>query len=127
MSALQSVLLLVSAGYSIAFAVFHLGFWRIFDWRNDLGHLTYINRGVVQILNLCLTFVFVLFAYIVIAHRSEMVTTAIGRSLLLGISVFWLLRMFEQVWFFGLKRPLSIAFTVVFLVGTVLNILPLYV
>ena len=126
MSKSQSVLLSISAGYSIAFAIFHIFFWRIFEWRKDLGRLTFINRCVMQILNLCLTFVFVLFACLAIAHREEMVGTALGRSLLVGISVFWFLRMIEQVFFFGLKRPVSIVFTLVFLAGAILHILPLY-
>ena len=126
-STVQSALLVVSACYSTGFAIFHLCFWRIFDWRKDLGQLTHINRGVVQILNLCLAFVFILFAYLAIAHREEMISTAIGRSLLAGISVFWFLRMIEQIVFFGFKRPVSIGFTIVFLVGAFLHALLLYV
>lgn len=126
MSKNQSVLLLISAVYSMAFAVFHIFFWRLFEWRKDLGRLTFINRSVMQILNLCLIFVFVLFACLAVAHREEMICTALGRSLLAGISLFWLLRMIEQVFFFGLKRPLSIFLTLVFLVGAILYALPLF-
>jgi hypothetical protein len=127
MSRTQSILLIVSACYSVGFAIFHLFFWRIFDWRTELGRLTYINRGIVQILNLCLTFVFVLFAFLALAHRSEMISTSLGRALLAGISAFWFLRTVEQVVFFGLKRPASVSFTVIFLAGAFLYASPLFV
>ncbi len=69
----------------------------------------------MQVLNLCLTFVFVIFAYVSIAHAGEMTSTPLGRSLLLLISLFWYLRAAEQIWFFGLRKPLSILFLLFFL------------
>ena len=71
----------------------------------------------MQVLNLCLTFVFVIFAYISVAHRAELVTSGLGRSLLLLIAAFWYLRAVEQIVFFGLRKPLSVVFLLLFLVG----------
>jgi hypothetical protein len=106
--------------YNLLFAFFHLMFWKLFGWKEDLAKLTFINRQVMQILNLCLTFVFLLFSYISFIHTSEMLTTSLGRILLLLISIFWLLRAIEQVFFFGLKNRGSIAFFVIFLLGTMI-------
>ena len=118
--------LVVAGGvYTAVFAVFHLFFWKLFRWRTDLATLTSLNRAIVQILNLCLTFVFVVFAYLSLAHSVELLSTALGRSLLFLIAVFWYLRAIEQVIFFGLRRRLSIAFFVIFLVGGSLYAVPL--
>ncbi len=118
--------LIVAGGvFSAAFAVFHLFFWKLFRWKTDLATLTSLNRAIVQILNLCLTFVFVIFAYLSLAHSVELLATKLGHSLLFLIAVFWYLRAVEQVLFFGLRRPLSIMFFVLFLVGGLLYALPL--
>ena len=118
--------LVVAGGvFSAAFAVFHLFFWRLFRWKTDLATLTSLNRAIVQILNLCLTFVFVVFAYLSLMHSVELLATDLGNSLLFLIAVFWYLRAVEQILFFGLRRPLSIMFFVLFLVGGSLYAVPL--
>jgi hypothetical protein len=118
--------LVVAGGvFSAAFAVFHLFFWKLFRWKTDLATLTSLNRAIVQILNLCLTFVFVVFAYLSLMHSVELLATKLGNSLLFLIAVFWYLRAVEQVLFFGLRRPLSIMFFVLFLVGGSLYAVPL--
>lgn len=107
------------------FAVFHLFFWKLFRWNWDLAKLTSVNRAIVQILNLCLIFAFVIFAYLSLAHTAALLATDLGRSLLFLIAVFWYLRAVEQVVFFGLRKPVSIMFFVLFLVGGSLYALPL--
>jgi hypothetical protein len=111
--------------YCLAFAGFHLAFWKLFDWPEDLRSLSYINRAVVQILNLCLTFAFVVFAVPSLVFPKEMVGTDMGRALLLLISAFWLLRAAEQVVFFGVRRLPSVVFLIVFLLGSALYAIPL--
>ena len=52
---------MVGGVLTAAFVVFHLCFWKLFRWKADLSRLTSLNRAIVQVLNLCLTFVFVIF------------------------------------------------------------------
>jgi hypothetical protein len=111
------VSLVMGGLFNLAFAVFHLLFWWIFDWKRDLRSLSFNNRQIMQVLNLCLIFAFVIFAWISFFHGDELLRTALGRSMLLLIALFWLLRAIEQGLFFRLNRPASVAFLVVFLVG----------
>jgi len=110
--------------YHIAFAIFHLMFWKIFQWKRDLARLTMINRQVMQILNLCLTLVFLIMAYISLFHSGELLSTSLGKTMLFAITLFWFLRMIEQIIFFGLKTTKSIVFTLIFLLGTVIYLIP---
>jgi len=48
--------------YNLLLVVLHLLFWRIFDWRRDLRSLTFVNRAVMQVLNISLTVAFAIFA-----------------------------------------------------------------
>lgn len=120
----ETTVVLLGGVFCLAFVVFHLLFWRLFDWKRDLESLSFINRQVMQILNLCLTFVFLIFAYVSWFHGAELLGTDLGNALLALIAIFWLLRAVEQAVFFGLKNPVSVAFFVTFLVGTALYAYP---
>ena len=125
MNDLSEVMILIGGFYNLRFAIFHLMFWRLFRWKRDLSSLTFINRSVMQILNLCLTFVFLLMAYISFFNTSELIQTNLGKALLVGFSLFWFLRMIEQIIFFGIRNLISIALTLVFLFGCVIYLIPL--
>lgn len=103
--------------FHVAFALFHLGFWRLFDWREQLPRLGFVNRQVVQILNLCLTFIFLAFAWVSFVHADALLDSDLGATLLAIIALFWLLRAVEQAWFFGLSNGASIGFFLAFVGG----------
>jgi hypothetical protein len=68
--------------FNLVLALFHLMFWQLFNWREDLRSLSFLNRGIMQVLNLTLTFVFIMFAYLSLVHTYELYLTTLGRSLL---------------------------------------------
>jgi len=117
---------LIKAGglYNIILIVFHLLFWRIFNWKDDLPSLSFLNRAIMPVLNLSLTFVFVIFAYISLVHSNELLSTSLGRSLLMLIAVFWFARAMMQVVYFKLQHWGSLAFLLFFLAGAVLYGIP---
>jgi hypothetical protein len=110
--------------FNLLFAAFHMLFRRIFDWDRDLASLNVVNRAVMQILNLCLTFMFLAFAYLSFEHAEELLGTRLGNALLGLIAFFWLLRAIQQVIFFGLRHRLSSALFGLFLVGASLYAYP---
>ncbi len=114
----SETLVVAGGAFNLAFAVFHLLFWRLFDWKDELSKLSFTNRAIVQALNLCLTFAFVIFAYVSFVHPRELVSTGLGQSLLVLVAVFWFLRAIEQVVFFRLRHWASWAFLGTFLGGT---------
>lgn len=118
------IIIFVGGVFNLGFAVYHTMFWRLFRWKEDLASLRRINREVMQVLNLCLTFVFLVMAYVSFFHTSELIQTSLGKTLLIAFSLFWFLRMIEQVVFFGIKNKMSVAFTLVFLLGSVIYLLP---
>ncbi len=78
----------------------------------------------MQILNLCMIFLFIVMAYISIIFRTELMATALGKVILSSFSAFWFLRMVEQIVYFGLKNNISILLTLIFLGGSLLYVLP---
>lgn len=111
--------------FHLAIAIFHIFFWRIFRWKEDLASLTHINRAIVQILNLCLTFVFFAAAYISFFHASELLSTPLGRTILASIALFWILRLMLQSVFFSARHGISILFILLFLIDASLYLFPL--
>lgn len=117
--------LFVGGVFHLAIAIFHLFFWRIFRWKEDLASLTRINRAIVQILNLCLTFLFFVMAYVSFFHAAELLSTPLGHIILVSIALFWVLRLILQFVFFGARHRISILFILLFLVGASLYLFPL--
>lgn len=117
---------LIKAGgvYNIVLVVFHLLFWRIFNWKEDLRSLSFLNRSTMQVVNLSLTVVFVIFAYISLLHTNALLSTPLGKSLLVSISLLWFARSVMQVVFYKLNHWLSIVFLVYFLAGGLLYGIP---
>ena len=124
MNNLAEVSLFTGGLFNVGFAVFHLFFWKLFDWKKDLTFLTPVNRSVMQILNLCLTFMIALMAYVSLFLPRETLTTNLGRNLLVAFALFWFLRMLEQIFMFEVKGRLSVVFTLIFLLGCVLYLIP---
>ena len=113
-------LLKIGALFHIVFALFHLLFWKLFDWVQDLKKLSHINKSVMQILNLRLIFVFLVFAYISYFNALEMLATKLGLTMTLAIALFWGFRSIEQIIYFGVKKFASNILLLLFLSGTFL-------
>ena len=120
--------ILIKAGgiYNIGMIVFHLLFWRIFDWSNDLESLSFLNRATMQVLNISLMFAFIIFAYVSLAHTEELLTSSLGHTLLLLMALFWLVRTVQQVYFYKLRHRVSWAFLLLFLSGAILYSIPAF-
>jgi hypothetical protein len=112
--------------FNFAFAVFHLLFWRIFEWKHSLAGLTFINRQIVQILNGCLCVVFLAFTCFSLFYTRELLQTSLGHAMLLFMAGFWFIRMLLQIICFPPSNPLSMFFTLLFLSGSLLYSYPWY-
>ncbi len=81
--------LLAAGVFNFGLAVFHLFFWRLFRWQEELPGLSAVNRGIMPVLNLCLTFVLFFFAALCLLFPSELIASELGGFLLFGMCVFW--------------------------------------
>lgn len=97
-------LLIYSGGilWSICF-VFHVLFWKLFDWKRGLDSIKPVNKGIIQVLNLCLMLCFLIFAYISFFETDALMSTSLGKSLIAGMALFGIFRVAEQFIFFDLR------------------------
>jgi len=118
--------LLIKLGgiYSIGLIIFHVLFWRLFNWPASLQGLNSVDRATMQVLNISITLIFCIFAYVSFAHTTELLYTPLGNTLLVLISWLWLIRAVLQVVFYKLKHKASVGLTLYFLLGACLYGLP---
>ncbi|HMS39039.1 MAG TPA: hypothetical protein PKE69_02350 [Pyrinomonadaceae bacterium] len=84
--------------------VFHIFFWKLFDWKRDLESVKKVNKGIIQVLNLCLMLCFLIFAYISLFQADELLSTSLGKTLIAGMAFFGVFRVIEQFIFFDLRQ-----------------------
>jgi hypothetical protein len=118
---IASALIVAAGAYNLAFALFHLLFWRLFHWPEQLPKLTVANAGIMQVMNLCLTYLFVVCGAICLWFGAALVETELGRFVLLALAGFWFIRTVYQPMFFGLTHPCSRMLFVIFIAGTAIH------
>jgi hypothetical protein len=79
------------------------------------------NRGIMQVLNLCLTYLFVVAGFILLLFPGDITGTDLGRFTLFAMAGFWLMRALLQPIFFGWKHWLSIVLFGIFILGTLIH------
>ena len=120
-------LLYICGFFNLTFAVFHLYFWKIFRWKEDLKENSIANRAIIQILNIRLIYVFLLMAFIYFFYTNQLVTTEIGFVLLIGFLGFWTGRLIEQFIFLRVKSRMATILTVILFVGIIFHLLPVVI
>ena len=83
--------------------IFHILFWRLFDWKRDLASVMPVNKSIIQVLNLCLMLCFLIFAYISLVHTDELLISQLGKSLIGGMAAFGIFRFAIHFFYFDLR------------------------
>ena len=113
--------------YSVAFAIFHIFFWKLFHWKKELSRLSFANKAIVQILNTRIIYFFLFVAFICFTYPDELTNTNLGKAFLAGTSVFWLGRTIEQFIFLKVSNRYVHVLTIILIAGAVLFALPLVI
>jgi hypothetical protein len=122
----MKTLIYIGGFYCVVFAIFHLAFWKLFDWKSELPKLKSVNQGVMQVLNLRLTYVFLVVAFLAFFFADDLISTNLGKVILGAVSIFALMRAFEQLIFWKIEK-IGIAFFITFLIGAIIFALPIFV
>ncbi|AVF49138.1 hypothetical protein CMT89_04920 [Elizabethkingia anophelis] len=113
--------------YNLLFALFHLGFWKIFRWNKDLNKMSFANKGIMQILNIQIVYYFLFVSLICFIYPNELLNKQLGRIFLTGNSLFWLIRTIQQFIFLRAKHYIIHILTIIFIFGTILFALPIFI
>jgi hypothetical protein len=124
------ILLKIGGIYNILCALLHLIMPRRYKLDAILqllpGNIRLLIKPSLYIMNWCLVIFWLIFAYIALAHTSELLIPGLGRTLLASIVIFWVIRIFVlQPIYIGIRDPRSWRMIGFFLVGLVLFAVPL--
>lgn len=80
----------------IALALVHVIFPRYFDWKRDLAPLQLINRQVMYVHTFFIALVVGMMGLLCVLAADDLVSTALGRMICVGLGIFWGCRLFVQ-------------------------------
>lgn len=91
-------------GLLVVLALLHGGFARYFGWRREFATVSLINRQMMYVHTFFIALAVLLMGLLCLTSAAELVGTALGRRVALGLGVFWLARLVTQ--FFGYSAAL---------------------
>ncbi len=80
----------------VVLSVIHAGFPRYFKWKEELQHLSLINRQMKQVHTFFIALTVLLIGLLCVTSADDLVTTALGRRIAFGMFIFWGIRLVTQ-------------------------------
>lgn len=121
----KTTLLYLCGFYNIVLVVFHIGFWKIFNWKKTLVQGTKANAIATQIMNIQLIYLFFFMAILFFVFPNKLLHSEIGNFMLLGYAGLWIILFIQQFIFLKMKGAFVTKLTLVFFIGAILHILPI--
>jgi hypothetical protein len=84
-------------------SLIHSAFPKYFHWSKDLASLSLINRQMTIVHTFFIALVVFLIGLLCLTSSHELVDTRLGKRILLGLGVFWAIRLLVQIFGFSSK------------------------
>lgn len=82
-------------------ALFHAGFPIYFKWKDELKSLSLINRQIFKVHTFFIGLVVFLIGLLCFNCSGELLSTILGKKICLGLGVFWLIRLYFQIFVYS--------------------------
>jgi hypothetical protein len=117
-------LILICGIISALFTIFHIAFWWLFDWPASLLYMTAEHRMLMQTFNFCMIPLFIFFTYVYLVLRDEILTTRLGRAVLLMNAAIYFFRAAAELIFGNIRTSESQFFFILTLIIGVFFMMP---
>lgn len=84
-------------------SIIHIGFPKYFQWKKELESLSLINRQMMKVHTFFIAFVVFLIGFLCFTSSQELIQTEFGNKISLGLGVFWVVRLFFQLFVYSPK------------------------
>jgi len=84
-------------------AVVHVSFPRYFNWKVEFKPLSLINSQMIYVHTFFIGLTILLMGLLCLIYPTELVTTELGRSICLGLFIFWGTRLIFQFFVYSSK------------------------
>ncbi|MBK9488457.1 MAG: hypothetical protein IPO07_06500 [Haliscomenobacter sp.] len=88
----------------MALAFLHAIFPKFFNWDKELAVLSLINRQMMVVHTFFIALIVFLMGLLCLSSAHELMETNLGKKIVLGLGIFWSIRLFVQ--FFGYSADL---------------------
>lgn len=124
---MNSAHLLMAAGVlNGLFTIFHLFFWKIFNWPESLKNIGTLNQKMIPVFNMVTTYTLLVFSGACLFMAQDLASSALGRALCLAMAGFWVVRTVGEFIYGDIRTKVSQVLVALFLIIAGLTILPLY-
>lgn len=96
--------LIIIGSIFIVLALIHIIFPKYFEWEKEFRSLSLINRQVMKIHTIFIGLTVFLMGLLCLTSSDELIETSLGKKIILGLAIFWTIRLFVQ--FFGYSSKL---------------------
>jgi hypothetical protein len=86
----------VIGGLFIILALLHIFFPGYFNWKRELSALSLVNRQMMYVHMYFIALAVLLMGILCLTSSDELLHTAFGRRVTLGLGIFWTIRLFAQ-------------------------------
>ena len=100
----MELLLRLTGFILMTLGLFHVFFPKYFKWKEEFSKVSTINRQMMYVHSFLIAFVVLLMGLLCVTSAADLLTTPLGKRICLGISIFWMARLFIQ--FFGYSSSL---------------------
>jgi len=122
----NQILLLRIAGFiSLFFVVFHLLFYRMFNWENTLDGLSSVNRAIFLTYHAICILMLLFMSVIPVFQTKALLASSIKYGILSLFSIFYLIRIVAEFTLFGISSS-SPAILIMCLVPMIFYTIPLF-
>lgn len=87
----------------IGLSMIHLIFPRYFNWKEELKELSLMNRQMMKVHTFFIALVVFLIGVLCIHSYEDVINTKLGKTISLGIGVFWFIRLCIQLFGYSSK------------------------
>ena len=93
----------IIGGLFILLAFLHVFFPKYFNWKQELGPLSLINRQMMYVHVFFIAFGLFLLGLLCLTSSNDLVNTRLGKRLSLGLGIFWAIRLYAQFFVYSPK------------------------
>lgn len=87
----------------ILLSLIHVIFPRYFKWNEELKSLSLVNRQMMTVHTFFIALVVLLMGLLCLTSSTELIETPLGRKVSLGLALFWIARLFFQLFIYSPK------------------------
>ena len=93
----------IIGSFLIVLSLLHFSFPKYFNWKQELDSLSIINRQMMYVHSYFIAFVVFLMGLLCLTSPAELLTTSLGKRISFGLGIFWLVRLFVQIFGYSSK------------------------